>query len=1069
MPILLMAGVMLAWMPGVAPPAAAEIVPVDPGDGARPNVGSHTSLELDAAGNPVISYGDGGIHAASNLKLAHCNDPHCVGGDESIVTVDTGGPGGNVGWHTSLELDAAGNPVISYWNAGHGDLKLAHCNDPNCAGGDESIVTVDSQGSVGRYTSLELTSGGLVTPPGVPVIAYYDETNGDLKVTQCGDVNCVDPGPRPAVDTGGNVGLYASLELASIAFGDQVAMISYHDATNGDLKLAMCAAVAADCGGMTAPFVLDTEGVTGLHTSFSLFSSGFFSLDLSISYFDATNGDLKVVDMGLSIPDDGLEITTIDSAGVVGPYSSLTRNAAGQPVIAYRDDTNQDLKIATCGGGIFCTGTTPTIATVDSGGAVGQYASAQYDAAAGRAVVSYYDASNGDLKVLTDDSPTGAFEPVANPQPAAVDEIDVIFSEPVTGVDVNDFRLTRDGEQVALDGVAVGTSDGITWTLTGLGPLTTGDLQGDDYVLELVAGHGIVDSIANPLGSVASVAFTVDPLPVVAIDGIGPELRTDPPGPLMVRFSEPVTGFTNGDIAVSRDGNPLNNSLLLVTALPGGMDYMVRGLGELDIVPGGKLRDGTYLVEIAGGVQDSGGQDVVEGTSITFTIDNTAPVPMITFDPATPDGDNDWWVSPVGVTVTAVEPHLDELRCVLDPATAPQSFDDLPGGPCNIGTVDTNGSHVVYAGAIDLLEHESNVVGTAFRIDLHAPTTFLELDPSIPSGDNGWYTTPVGIEVSADEPDAETRCAVDPTDAPDSFDDLPTGTCPASVATDGDHVVYAASGDEAGHTSPVVQTEFRIDLTAPVTTITLDPAEPDGDDDEYASPVAVTVTADDEAATIRCAVSPGVVPAGFDDLPDAPCDIGTVEEEGEYTVYAASIDEAGNASALAEATFDIDMPFPATPPQGNLTLTVSDTTPQPGQTIALSASGFAADETVEVVIYSEPVLLTTATVDATGALATEATIPSDAAIGSHTLAVYGDDDTATATIEVTAAPSGSGAPVASGSPTSGSPTSGGDLASTGGAIAVYVGSALAALALGALLVAASRRARRATVTSSRAS
>jgi len=69
----------------------------------------------------------------------------------TINTVDAGGDGGNesVGAFTSLVLDSSGNPVVSYWHGTNGDLKLAHCNDANCSGGDESIVVIDSDGNVG--------------------------------------------------------------------------------------------------------------------------------------------------------------------------------------------------------------------------------------------------------------------------------------------------------------------------------------------------------------------------------------------------------------------------------------------------------------------------------------------------------------------------------------------------------------------------------------------------------------------------------------------------------------------------------------------------------------------------------------------------------------------------------------------------------------------------------------------------------------------------------------------------------------------------------------------------------
>jgi len=133
------------------------------------DVGRRTSLMLDRFGYPVISYHD---ETNNDLKLAHCNDPNCAGGDESIETVDTNG---DVGHQMSLALDASGFPVIGY--LGHpDDLKVMHCNDPDCSGGDELLRTVDSTGIVGVFTSLVLDASGH------PVIAYYDYSNGNLKL-----------------------------------------------------------------------------------------------------------------------------------------------------------------------------------------------------------------------------------------------------------------------------------------------------------------------------------------------------------------------------------------------------------------------------------------------------------------------------------------------------------------------------------------------------------------------------------------------------------------------------------------------------------------------------------------------------------------------------------------------------------------------------------------------------------------------------------------------------------------------------------------------------------------------
>jgi hypothetical protein len=123
------------------------------------NVGGMPSLTLDGQGNPRISYYDG-----TNLDLKYASKS---GGVWTLETVDAPG---DVGLDTSIELDAQGNPRISYLaaivSAFNGDLKYAAKN-----GGVWTTETVHSAGAAGEYTSLELDAQGN------PRITYFDRDN----------------------------------------------------------------------------------------------------------------------------------------------------------------------------------------------------------------------------------------------------------------------------------------------------------------------------------------------------------------------------------------------------------------------------------------------------------------------------------------------------------------------------------------------------------------------------------------------------------------------------------------------------------------------------------------------------------------------------------------------------------------------------------------------------------------------------------------------------------------------------------------------------------------------------
>jgi hypothetical protein len=106
------------------------------------------------------------------------------------------------------------------------------------------------------------------------------------------------------------------------------------------------------------------------------------------------------------------------------------------------------------------------------------------------------------------------------------------------------------------------------------------------------------------------------------------------------------------------------------------------------------------------------------------------------------------------------------------------------------------------------------------------PTTTITLSPPAPDGTNGWYVSTVGVSISATDPDgnlAQTRCALDPVSAPATFADLPDAACAlASVGTDGEHVIFAASIDANGNAeSPVVSAGLKRDATAPTLAPTL--------------------------------------------------------------------------------------------------------------------------------------------------------------------------------------------------------------------------------------------------------
>jgi subtilisin family serine protease len=112
----------------------------------------------------------------------------------------------------------------------------------------------------------------------------------------------------------------------------------------------------------------------------------------------------------------------------------------------------------------------------------------------------------------TPPTPPPAVAPVADvvdvspdPRTTAVPAVGGQFDRGVSGVDLADFRLTRDGTAVSLAGVSVTTTDNVRWTVSGLTAATTST---GTYVLTISAsGSGIV-AIDTGTALVASASDT---------------------------------------------------------------------------------------------------------------------------------------------------------------------------------------------------------------------------------------------------------------------------------------------------------------------------------------------------------------------------------------------------------------------------------------------------------------------------------------------------------------------------------------------------------------------------------
>lgn len=189
-------------------------------------------------------------------------------------------------------------------------------------------------------------------------VSYYASVSKDLKcATNKGGswAYCV------VDDSANDTGTYSSIAIQSISRTYRP-HISYYDATNGDLKYAEFTGTTWATASWTRTSIYASASDSGKYNSIALDKGG----NAFVSFYDATYGNLMIA----SNADGYWDYTTVDDSA--GMYTSMVRSSSGALHIAYYDDVNQDLKLAVNLNGGYPTDGGWGIATVDCVGDVGE-------------------------------------------------------------------------------------------------------------------------------------------------------------------------------------------------------------------------------------------------------------------------------------------------------------------------------------------------------------------------------------------------------------------------------------------------------------------------------------------------------------------------------------------------------------------------------------------------------------------------------------------------------------------------------------------------------------------------
>ena len=292
-----------------------------------------------------------------------------------------------IGLVLSATLVALGmTPGLTQGSQYNEDWAVISANTTSPASAPWFIDTVDSPNDVGQHVSVAIDPDN-----GTSYISYYDATYDNLRMAKYvgsgGDCGPNNDWSCETVDSAGDVGKYSSIAVDPT---DNYPIIAYYDATNGALKLAIGYVFGWYIKTIDDPLL----GSAGSYASLKLNSTGKTHIAYYFSNFMGADSLWYVKYVGGGAGNCGgndYQCDPIDSGDQVGKYASLAMDGSDRPRIAYYDGGNDALMYAYEYGGSW---TIREILPIHSG----QYASLYVDVDNGDLPhIAHYDSSNGEL------------------------------------------------------------------------------------------------------------------------------------------------------------------------------------------------------------------------------------------------------------------------------------------------------------------------------------------------------------------------------------------------------------------------------------------------------------------------------------------------------------------------------------------------------------------------------------------------------------------------------------------------------------------------------------------------
>ncbi|WP_165822350.1 OmpL47-type beta-barrel domain-containing protein [Paenibacillus montanisoli] len=311
--------------------------------------------------------------------------------------------------------------------------------------------------------------------------------------------------------------------------------------------------------------------------------------------------------------------------------------------------------------------------------------------------------------------------------------------------------------------------------------------------------------------------------------------------------------------------------------------------------------DGAYTIEYRS-TDAAGNAESIKTVHFFISksqLDNTAPNTTVSLHPVTPDGGSGWYRSDVSVLFSGT----DDMSgiAVTEYSINGGSWFAYHGAL----TIPSDGTYIMEYRSKDIAGNVESIQSVNFKVDKTAPETTISMDP-VPSG--GAYLNDVTVSLAA----SDAASGIAKTEYRINEGTWTDYSNPLLFTEHGAYTIEYRSTDAAGNEEFLKTVSFSIaspaqDVTAPSTSVALQPGTPDGSSGWYRSDVGITLSATDDqsgVAQTEYRINNGSWVPYNGTL--------TVSTDDTYTIEYRSTDAAGNEESAKSVNFKVDKRAPET-------------------------------------------------------------------------------------------------------------------------------------------------------------